>query len=285
MDKNIFIPNPSNLEKIKKAIVKAGPEKLHILADFDSTLTRAYVDGKEVPSMLFLLYNGNYLSPDYNQKAKALQAKYRPIEDSPRICEKEKKKAMEEWWTLHFKLLIESGLNKKEIESVVDSGKTKFRSGFPEFCDLLKSKDVPLVIMSSSGLGGDAVSMLLKKEGRLNGNIFIISNSFKWDKNGNAVDIKKPIIHGMNKDDTMIQKFPAFEAVKDRKNVILLGNSVGDVGMVKGFDCENLVKIGFLNYNVKESLDFFSRAYDVLILGDGPMGYINNLIKDILGRD
>lgn len=279
MKENIIIPNSKGLEKLKKSISEAGVGKLHILADFDRTLTTAFVDGKSTPSLISILRDGNYLTPDYAAKAQALYAKYHPIEIDPKITLEEKKKAMYEWWTTHFDLLIKSGLDKKDLEKVIESGKVKFRSGTPDFIDFLHIHHIPLVIMSSSGLGGNVIEMYLTKEGRLYNNIHVISNTFKWDRNGQAVDYKKPIIHVMNKDETMIRDFPAFEMIKDRKNVILLGDSLGDIGMVEGFNYDHLIKIGFLNENIEESLEDYKKNFDIVILNDSSMDYVNELLK------
>ena len=279
---NIAISNPKELEKPKESISEDGSEKLHILADFDRTLTTAFVDGKSTPSLLSILRDGNYLTPDYAEKAHALFAKYRPIETNPEISLKEKKKAMREWWTTHFNLLIKSGLNKKDLEKAIASGKIRFREGALDFIEFLHNHNIPLVIMYSSGVGGDIIEMRLKKEGKLYNNIYIVSNSYEWDEKGNAIGVKKPIIHGMNKDETAIQNFPVFNIVKDRKNVILLGDSLGDVGMIEGFDYDNLIKIGFLNENVEENLEQYRKSYDILILNDSSMDYVNELLKEII---
>lgn len=277
-----MISNLEELEKVKKSISDGGAEKLHILADFDRTLTTAFVGGKSVPSLISILRDGSYLTPDYAEKANALYDKYHPIEINPGIPLEEKKKAMEEWWKIHFDLLIKSGLNKRDIKNVVESGKIKFREGFREFVDFLEKYKIPLIIMSSSGLGGDSISMCLEKEGKLYDNIHIISNSYQWDENGKAVGIKEPIIHVMNKDETAIQNLPVFEVIRERKNVLLLGDNIGDVGMIQGFDYENLIKIGFLNEAVEENLEQYKKVYDVLILNDSPMNYLNKLLKEII---
>lgn len=282
MMENIIIPRPEELEKIKKSISEAGAGRLHILADFDRTLTTAFVGGKSVPSILSILRDENYLTPDYPQKAKDLYNKYHLIEIDPSFPKKEKKRAMREWWTTHFALLIKSGLNKKDLDSVVDSERIRFRSGFSEFADFLKLYNIPLVIMSSSGLGGDVILMLLEKEKKLFENIHIISNSYEWDKNGKAVAVKKPIIHSMNKDETAVQDFPVFNLIKKRKNVLLLGDNLEDVGMIEGFDYANLIKIGFLNENIEENLEHYKRNYDVIILNDSSMDYVNRVLRKMI---
>ena len=44
----------------------------------------------------------------------------------------------------------------------------------------------------------------------------------------------------------------------------------------------NLIKIGFLNENVEENLEPFKKDYDVLILNDSGMDFVNNLIEEIV---
>ncbi len=189
---------------------------------------------------------------------------------------------MIEWWTRHFALLIKSGLNKNDLKNIIDSGRVRLRQGCAELTDFLKRLNIPLVIMSASGVGIDPIAMFLEKEGKLYDNVHIISNSYEWDKNGRAIAIKEPIIHTMNKDETAIQDFPVFDAVKNRKNIILLGDNLEDIGMVKGFNYDNLIKIGFLNENVEENLEQYKRNYDVIILNDSPLDYVSGLLKKMI---
>jgi 5'-nucleotidase len=280
--KNVIIPNKKELEKSKKIIVKGGAQKLHVVSDFNRTLTTAFFDGKSVPSLISVLRDGNYLTSGYAHKAQALYDKYHPFEIDPKIPKKEKKKLMQEWWTTHFALLIKSGLNKKDLERVVLSNRVKFRNGFSEFIDILKKNSIPLVIISSDGLGGDGISMYLKKEKKLYDNIYIVSNSYEWGRDGGAVAVKKPIIHAMNKDETSVKDFPFFKKIKDRKNVLLLGDSLDDIGMVAGFHYDNLIKIGFLNENVKENMEYYKHNYDAIILNDSSMDFINKLLKGMV---
>lgn len=297
MEESIVISNPEGLEKTKKAISKDGAEKLHVLADFDRTLTTAFVDGKSTPSLMAIIRDGNYLTPEYAKAAQELYIKYHPFEIDPKISLTEKKKAMEDWWMSHFDLLIKLGFKKSDIERAVNSGKIKLREGAGDFLNFLRSRRIPLVIMSSSGIGCDAIPMFFKKEGKLGDelrssspsanarvydNVFIISNSIQWDKNGRAMAINLPIIHSMNKDDMMACDFPVFEAIKDRRNVLLLGDVIGDVGMVEGFGYDNLLKIGFLNENVEENLEQYKNSFDVVLMNDSSLNYINELLKEII---
>lgn len=281
MLENIVISNPEKLEESKKLISEAGVNKLHIVTDFDRTLTTAFVDGKSIPSLISVLRDGNYLTPDYAPKANRLYAKYHPIEIDPKIPFEEKKKAMYEWWATHFDLLIKSGLNKRDLKRVVESQKVKLRDGFGDFIVFLKTHNIPLIIISSSGLGGDTISMYLEKEGKLYNNVHIISNSYEWDENDNAIAIRQPIIHMLNKDKTVIQNLPVFNVIKNRKNILLLGDSLDDIGMIKGFDYNNLIKIGFLNENIEENLEHYKYNFDIVILNGYTMDYINVLLREL----
>jgi 5'-nucleotidase len=85
MEESIIISNPEKLEKIKKLISRDGAENFFIVSDFDRTLTTAFVNGKNTPSLLSILRDGNYLTPGYAEKAHALYNKYHPIEIDPSI--------------------------------------------------------------------------------------------------------------------------------------------------------------------------------------------------------
>jgi HAD superfamily hydrolase (TIGR01544 family) len=280
-NKNIIIANPEGFERKKEAIRQGGVKKLHVLSDFDRTLTYAKVDGQRRDSLMAILRDEKYLTPDYPQKAHALRDKYYPIEIDFSVPLPERKKFMREWWTKHFELLVESRLNRKDIENVIASAKIKLRDGVIDFADYLKEKKIPFVIISATGLGEESVALFLKKERRSLKNIHIVSNRLEWDSVGYLKKIKEPIIHALNKDETAIQKFPVFEKIKNRKNILLLGDSPGDTGMSDGFYADNVLKVGFLNEKVEENLDHYKKFFDVVLLNDPPFDYAVGLLKEI----
>ena len=279
----VIYSDKESFEKKLKAMKEGGAERLHVLSDFDRTLTTAFVDGESRPSLISVLRDGHYLTSEYAAKAHELFNKYHPIEVNPDISIEEKKKAMKEWWETHFELLLRSGLNKIDLEAVINSEKIKLRDGVGEFLELLHKIGIPLVILSSTGLGGDAIFSYLEHAGRLYKNTHVIANFFKWDREGRAVDYSRPVIHGMNKDETAISGFPkTYKAVVERKNVLLLGDSLGDLGMIEGFNFDNLIKIGFLNEDEEKLMQVYKEAYDVIITGDGNFEEVNRILKEII---
>ena len=192
----------------------------------------------------------------------------------------EKKKAMKEWWTKHFRLLIKSGLKKQHLEQIVGDERLEFRDGALEFLDYLHEKNIPLLIISSSGVG-ETIPMLLEKHGRHYGNIHIITNFFDWKPDGKAQRIQTPIIHGMNKDEGSLRRHPAFKFVKHRRNVLLLGDSIGDLKMVHGFDYSTLLSIGFLEDNVEQNRETYEKSFDAVLEEDADFSLVNKLVRDI----
>lgn len=146
-------------------------------------------------------------------------------------------------WDKQFNLMLEYGLTRDIIRQAMHSEDGALRKGNEEFFDILHKNDIPLLILSASGLGYESVYYCLEHENKLYENIDIISNSFIRDENGKAIGVNEPIIHSYNKDETAVKNFPIYDEIKDRKNILLLGDGLGDAKMADGFDYENILKI------------------------------------------
>ena len=56
------------------------------------------------------------------------------------------------------------------------------------------------------------------------------------------------LIHSFNKNESAIHESDYFKELNHRENVILLGDSLGDLNMAEGAkDAKHILKIGFLN--------------------------------------
>ncbi|MDP1833662.1 MAG: HAD-IB family phosphatase, partial [Candidatus Moranbacteria bacterium] len=249
--------------------------------DFDKTLTSCFVNGEKIVSLISILRDEKYLTPDYPEKAQALYDKYHPLETDPKIPLEEKKTLMHSWWSEHYELLVKSGLAKNDLARVAQSEKISLRPGAVEFMDFLRKNGIPLVILSAAGLGFEMIQMYLEKHGVSYDNIHIVSNVLKWDENGKAVGVQEPIIHTFNKNYETVKKLEFFSEVKARKNIVLLGDGEGDAAMIEGFEYDNIIKIGFLNEGVTVDLEKFKDSYDVLVLNDGPMDYVLKSFADL----
>jgi HAD superfamily hydrolase (TIGR01544 family) len=279
---NIIISNPEKFTELKKKFKDGGVENVHVISDFDRTLTYGNLDGVKTPSIISMLRDGNHLSEDYAKRAHELFDKYHPIEVSDEATLSEKKEAMKEWWDTHNKLLVESGLTKDDLKDIVENGHLQFREGIFYFMDFLDEREIPFVILSASG-AGDAIEMFFEDAGLDYDNIHYITNQFVWDETGRAVGVKEPVIHSMNKDETVVSEIPSvFEEVRGRRNVILLGDSLSDIDMVAGFEYDNLIKIGFLNDKIDQHRKQYTENFDIVVEGDGDLSFVNELLEEII---
>lgn len=279
---NILISNQQEFETKFQRIIAWWPQHFHVIADFDRTLTKAFVEGKENTSLVSVIQEEGYLWPDFTEQSRKNFDKYHPIEIDPTISLEEKKKAMTERWTVQFELIIASWITRDIIKKVIENEPIAFREWHEELFDILHKNNIPLVILSASGLGYESIYYVFEKIHALTDNIDIISNAFIRDENGKAIGVREPVIHSFNKDETVLKDFPIYQKIKDRKNVLLLGDSLWDVDMAKGFDYENILKIWFLNNDTPEHREKFSEVYDLIILGDGTMDEVNEILKKIV---
>lgn len=282
---NIIISNQSKFDEIISNFKKWWINKIHILSDFDKTLTKAFSssnDWKVRSSLISVLRSEGYLWEEYSKKAYELYDYYHPIEIDPNMPMDEKKKEMTTWWLKHLDLLAVSKLHKKDIEKVIYSWLVEFRDWVKEFLLNLEKNNIPLVIISANWLWNDSIKMYFEKENLFTPNTYIISNSFKWDENWNVIWHDKRIIHVFNKDETVLSDFPEIHnLVENRKNVLLLWDSLWDPHMIEGFDYDNILKVWFLNENIESSTDAYKENYDVVITDDGDFGIVNEIISSI----
>jgi len=280
--KNILIVNKQEFEEKKKRFENGGRQKMQVLSDFDRTITYGLDDtGEPAPSVISQLRSDiSYLGQTYFNEAHRLFDLYHPIEINPNVSLKEKKEKMSEWWRKHFDLISKSRLTRNLIKRVVKERPLQFRDGSLEFLSFLNENAIPLVFMSAAP--GDMLVEYLKQNHLLFSNIYILANRYNFDKKGKAINVQEPIIHSFNKTEVTLDNTPIYKKIEKRKNVLLLGDGVSDIGMVEGFDYDALIKIGFLNENVNEQLELFKKNFDVVLLNDPDMSYVNKLIKEIV---
>ncbi len=277
--KNILIKDKKTFEQKLNNIKSGGRDNLHVICDFDKTLTKAIVKGQRTHTSIAQIREGGYLSEDYVKKSFALYDKYHPFEVNNKLSDEEKDKKMMQWWSSHLKLLVEEGMNRGVVEDIIKKKRILLRKGAEDFFKELYKKNIPLLIFSAGV--GDIIKGYLESEGLLYNNMHIISNFFNYDKKGIVRGYKSKIIHSFNKDEFAIKGIKYFDMIKERKNTILIGDSLGDIDMAKGLDHEVILKIGFLNKDIKKNKNIYERNYDALILNDGPMDFVVSMIKDI----
>lgn len=69
-----------------------------------------------------------------------------------------------------------------------------------------------------------------------------------WNVQGVLVGFKGELIHVFNKNENAVHNSDYFDLLESRENIILLGDSLGDLRMADGATkAKNVLRIGFLN--------------------------------------
>jgi HAD superfamily hydrolase (TIGR01544 family) len=274
----IYYKNRQNFDKIVKNIQDQWVDKLHILADFDRTLTKNFVDGEKRPSLISVLRKEWYLWEEYSKKAYELFDYYNAIEINPNYPIEEKKEQMFIWWSKHLQLIVDSKLHKNIIDKVANSWIMVLRNWMKNLFKKLDNNNIPVVIISANWLWLDSIKTYLEYENCLYKNINVVWNSFTFWEDWYVTWYKSEIVHVFNKDETVLEQFPEIHnKLEFRKNVILLGDSLWDVWMIEWFNYNNLIKIGFLNDNEEVLLGSYLEKYDLVVTWDSDMQFFNDL--------
>lgn len=277
----VHIKNPELFAQKKQAIQEAGKESCFIIADFDRTLTYGTFNGEKTPSIISLLRDGNHLSEDYAEKAHALFDHYHAIECNPALDLEYKKAQMQEWREKHDQLLIDSKLRLADLKDIAQNGHLQLRNGVKDCLNKLNESWIPLVIFSASGCG-DAIPLFMQHNACDFPNISYVINRFSRDEIGFAKGIEGEIIHALNKDEWVFSKFPELRGkLEKRKNVILIGDGLGDAEMAQGSNHETLLKIWILTLESPELLKAYEEAFDLVLIGDDDFDEVGALFDEL----
>jgi cytosolic 5'-nucleotidase 3 len=268
----------AKIEKMKET----GADNLHIVSDFDRTLSTDKVDGVRQPTSFGHLSDEKYLGEYYTSESKRLFDIYHPIEIDLNISLEEKTKHMDIWWRLILDLLIETGLTKQIIEDILQAQPIHLRGDSKQFFHILENNNIPLLILSA-GLG-DIFTTHLKQKELITNNVHIISNLFDFDTGGKATKVKYPPIHTTNKNESGIMNSPYSANVEARDNVIVIGDMIEDLRMVEGLQHNTVLSIGFLNDPDSESRAKYHTAFDIVFEDEGALTPVNEIIQDIISK-
>lgn len=100
------------------------------------------------------------------------------------------------------------------------------------------------------------------------------------DDENTVVGIQGEIIHTYNKNETALKDTEYYSMVRERSNVILMGDNIGDAGMAEGMEhCDVVIKIGFLGKNVEGNLNKYLHEFDIVLVNDPTMDITNAILK------
>ncbi|XP_043396557.1 cytosolic 5'-nucleotidase 3A isoform X2 [Chelonia mydas] len=249
--KTVHIKDPGRVEEIICGLIKGGAAKLQIITDFDMTLSRFSYNGKRCPTCHNVIDNCKLITEECRKKLLQLKETYYAIEIDPDLTIEEKYPYMVEW------------------------------EGYENFFDKLSEHNIPVFIFSA-GIG-DILEEVIHQAGVYHSNVKVVSNFMDFDENGVLKGFKGELIHVYNKHDGALKNTEYFKQLKDNSNIILLGDSQGDLTMADGVaNVEHILKIGYLNDKVEELLEKYMDSYDIVLVKDESLDVANSILQKIL---
>lgn len=139
---------------------------------------------------------------------------------------------MVEWWEKANAALILEKAPISLVPAAVQASAWTFRNSTEAMFELCDKTGIPILVFSA-GIT-DVIDEMLKQRitrDRVFESLHVISNKLKADENGIIVGFEGSIIHVLNKNEHAVAEahLDWWDKVKTRKNVILLGDSPGDV--------------------------------------------------------
>mmetsp|Transcript_34435 Transcript_34435/g.39821 ORF Transcript_34435/g.39821 Transcript_34435/m.39821 type:complete len:256 (-) Transcript_34435:257-1024(-) len=246
-EEEVYVKDREGLFHKLKQFFKDGIDALQLIADFDQTLTRAKVDGKNASSTFCVLHESEYVSERYLKEGKENYEHYVHIEHDADMPLEEKEKHMNDWWEADLNGIIKEKLSKDNFLSMTRKSNLYFRNGISELFQLKQKHKFPFLVVSA-GIGEvirSAFEIYFESSGISVDSLkpfSIISNLGIYDENGTLVGFQSPYITIMNKD-VNVSRFVEEQKHKDEEeghhvhgNLIMMGDITEDVKMLNKID-------------------------------------------------
>ncbi|XP_026207859.1 7-methylguanosine phosphate-specific 5'-nucleotidase-like [Anabas testudineus] len=277
---SVLMRERSKVEETIYSMQQAGAGSLQVISDFDMTLTRFAYNGKRMPTTHNILDNRLLINEACAKRMRELMNTYYPIEIDTNRSAEEKLPLMVEWWTKVHKLLIQQKIRKDMLGMAVKESNAMLRDGYKQFFDRLSENQVPLLIFSAGV--GDVLEEVIRQNHVFHPNVHVISNYMDFDHTGVLRSFQGQLIHTFNKREGALSQAAGLRQLKGRSNVLLLGDSLGDLTMADGVsEPKNILTIGFLNDQVEERKESYINSFDIVLVNDETLDVPNSILRYI----
>ncbi|CAO3610359.1 unnamed protein product [Cunninghamella blakesleeana] len=219
------------------------------------------------------------LSPEFKKETARLYNTYYPVEIDRSLTFEEKVPSMIQWWTKAHENMVKQNLTRQDIVNMVEQVSIELRSGVDKVFEKCRDLDVPFLVFSA-GIG-NIIEQILKNRQLYFDNMHIVSNMMKFNDQDVCVGFNDPLIHVFNKSEFQLETTPYYSLIEDRTNVILVGDSLGDLQMSQGVKHDLCLNIGFLNHDIEQLEPRYLQAFDIVIEGDANMIPILEILKQL----
>ena len=262
-----------NEEKLSH--ISLSKDNFAILMDFDRTIT-----SKDSLGSWSVLENPKFMNENFRLESKKLVDIYYPYELDYSISNDVKAKYLNEWYYKNMDLLYEYNLTKSILLNCINDCNTKFHDGCKEFLYYMYKLNIPIIIISA-GIG-NVIIELLKKYDCLYSNINVFSNFIQFE-NDKMLHFSGNMIHTSNKSMSVLP-LDLKTKILSKDYVLVFGDLIEDLDMAKSIDFNKVLSFGFLEYSIKENLNFYRQAFDVVLTDGSSFFEVQKILNNILYR-
>lgn len=237
------------------SFINSGKNKVHLLLDFERTLTQ----GRDRSGKDLTIWGAlkNLLSENSRSEYDQLYEKYRALEVKNKLSETDAIK----WWGSILTLYKENKINLPGIERA--TGKIKIRPYTKQLFKICEDKNIPTIIISA-GIK-NIIELFCKKEGIHP--TAILSTEFTFSPGG-YINGWKPdsLIHILNKKERGHEEIKGIKSA--RPKAVIIGDSLNDAFMVDGEN--NVLRIAIPDPRHDDRHDKFQeffKNFDLVIKG------------------
>lgn len=138
MNQNYVICRPKEFEQKIQQIKQDGPQQLHVVTDFDGTITYGMMNGKRVLGTGIHLRNLESLAKKAPEKHRAIEDHFVKLMQSKNETIEVKSKLSIEWGQKNREFFKEAGLTPAHILEVIQQDCIPYREGLLPFFEMLE---------------------------------------------------------------------------------------------------------------------------------------------------
>lgn len=260
-------------DKLEKT--RLNKDNFYVVMDFCRTTT----DAESVSTWQIICFS-NLLGDECYREYHELKDKYMPTDNMTDIEERK-----ENYRTLYkgfIDLFYKYNLSNEIVKKAVEMTDVKLRKGAKDFFKIMYENSIPVIIYTG-GLKNTVIEYLKQHNSYYN-NIYVVANHMNLDGD------KEDIIYNVTPHDKGISELPAEvkNKITGRENIILIGDVLADISMVKEEDLNRTIKIAFLDEkkhrekNSREDLDEnmkkYQKVYDMVLVNEATF---HDILKEL----
>mmetsp|Transcript_12212 Transcript_12212/g.14189 ORF Transcript_12212/g.14189 Transcript_12212/m.14189 type:complete len:364 (-) Transcript_12212:469-1560(-) len=267
-------------EYLEEVLLQEDVTHLHVLMDFDHTLTSHC--SKQCHDTLV---NDEHLPGEFFEEITRMLDFSTPnpiLEGKP----------AQYWWEHINNMFVSHKISEEQIRQTVLHTRTtiRLREGAKELLQELNRLHIPLTIVSAGF--SHIIEDILECEEVLFDNIRILSNELKFE-NGVVVGTHpNPPVHSYNKHLTyeMLQEWfdgESHHAITSaghsqdtiHRRLLVVGDSIGDTKIAENIPNATQLKVGFFKENIWHKREEFEEVYDVILPIHESLHWLTNELR------